>query len=190
MFTRSCQKRKTKGRKGQKEKGSKRLPIPAVPRTRVLDYYYIYLITLFLVNHFYAYIWSAREQHFRWPLPPRPPLPHTIISTTALVATSSPFTMTSTTTALQPPASAATTTSSVASAASSSGHTNDKAEGGEPGEAALKAPEISSPHQLIDWVDTVLGQLETRFDDMNGQVTARSKLYRFVMPRQRAELRT
>ncbi|SAM82267.1 uncharacterized protein UBRO_20656 [Ustilago bromivora] len=37
----------------------------------------------------------------------------------------------------------------------------------------MQPPDISSPHQLIDWVDTVLGQLESRFDDMNGQVTSR-----------------
>lgn len=78
-----------------------------------------------------------------------------------------------TTTALQPPTSTAPTSSPRHADAQT------KPEGGETAAAtaaaALQAPEISSPHQLIDWVDTVLGQLETRFDDMNGQVTARSK---------------
>ncbi|KAJ1036099.1 hypothetical protein NDA18_000242 [Ustilago nuda] len=46
-------------------------------------------------------------------------------------------------------------------------------------ENAVQPPDISSPHQLIDWVDTVLGQLESRFDDMNGQVTSR-KAERFM----------
>ncbi|KIS70317.1 uncharacterized protein UMAG_11671 [Mycosarcoma maydis] len=41
------------------------------------------------------------------------------------------------------------------------------------GAKELQAPDISSPHQLIDWVDTVMSQLESRFDDMNAQVTAR-----------------
>ncbi|KAN0064799.1 hypothetical protein ACQY0O_001856 [Thecaphora frezii] len=33
--------------------------------------------------------------------------------------------------------------------------------------------EISSPHQLVDWVDTLLVQLENRFDEMSAQVEAR-----------------
>ncbi|KAJ1028775.1 hypothetical protein NDA16_001940 [Ustilago loliicola] len=47
---------------------------------------------------------------------------------------------------------------------------------------AVQPPDISSPHQLIDWVDTVLGQLETRFDDMNGQVTARNLIHGTLSP--------
>lgn len=68
--------------------------------------------------------------------------------------------------ALAPPASSTAT--------STSSHNTGVDNAPTPSEA-LQAPDISSPHQLIDWVDTVLGQLETRFDDMNGQVTARSE---------------
>ncbi|EST07467.1 Heat shock factor binding 1 [Kalmanozyma brasiliensis GHG001] len=60
---------------------------------------------------------------------------------------------------------------STSSAASASSHIDNA--GATTEKEGLQAPDISSPHQLIDWVDTVLGQLETRFDDMNGQVTAR-----------------
>ncbi|SPO22948.1 uncharacterized protein UTRI_01626 [Ustilago trichophora] len=78
---------------------------------------------------------------------------------------------------LQHPTASAATTSASASASTSS-HTetaNPSTTTTAPKDpsSALQAPEISSPHQLIDWVDTVLGQLESRFDDMNGQVTAR-----------------
>lgn len=62
---------------------------------------------------------------------------------------------------------------STSSAASASSHIDNA--GAIQQNEGLQAPDISSPHQLIDWVDTVLGQLETRFDDMNGQVTARSE---------------
>ena len=34
---------------------------------------------------------------------------------------------------------------------------------------------ISSPHELTDWVDNVLDQLESRFSVMSGQVESRMK---------------
>lgn len=34
---------------------------------------------------------------------------------------------------------------------------------------------ISSPHELTDWVDNVLDQLESRFSVMSGQVESRSE---------------
>lgn len=40
---------------------------------------------------------------------------------------------------------------------------------------ALASTEISSPHELTDWVDSVLDQLETRFESMNDQVVQRSE---------------
>lgn len=41
--------------------------------------------------------------------------------------------------------------------------------------AALANANISSPHELTDWVDNVLDQLETRFDNMSNQVETRSE---------------
>ncbi|SPC65900.1 uncharacterized protein UHOD_20839 [Ustilago sp. UG-2017b] len=67
--------------------------------------------------------------------------------------------------------STSTSTSASVSAPTQS-HTDPFAASTKP-EKAVQPPDISSPHQLIDWVDTVLGQLESRFDDMNGQVTSR-----------------
>ena len=40
---------------------------------------------------------------------------------------------------------------------------------------ALANANISSPHELTDWVDSVLDQLESRFDSMSGQVEGRSE---------------
>jgi len=40
---------------------------------------------------------------------------------------------------------------------------------------ALANASISSPHELTDWVDSVLDQLESRFDSMSGQVESRSE---------------
>ncbi|KAJ1027588.1 hypothetical protein NDA18_003589 [Ustilago nuda] len=69
--------------------------------------------------------------------------------------------------------STSTSTSDFASDfASTQSHTDPSAASIKP-ENAVQPPDISSPHQLIDWVDTVLGQLESRFDDMNGQITSR-----------------
>lgn len=42
--------------------------------------------------------------------------------------------------------------------------------------SALANANISSPHELTDWVDSVLDQLESRFNSMSGQVEARSEL--------------
>ncbi|KAJ1026578.1 hypothetical protein NDA13_003955 [Ustilago tritici] len=73
-----------------------------------------------------------------------------------------------------PSTSTSTSASDSASAsASTQSHTDPSAASTKP-ENAVQPPDISSPHQLIDWVDTVLGQLESRFDDMNGQVTSRN----------------
>lgn len=44
----------------------------------------------------------------------------------------------------------------------------------EPATVPAVMGDISSPHQLVDWVDGLLSQLESRFDDMNSQVTSRS----------------
>lgn len=41
---------------------------------------------------------------------------------------------------------------------------------------ALANANISSPHELTDWVDSVLDQLESRFNNMSGQVETRSEL--------------
>ncbi|SOV04202.1 uncharacterized protein UDID_17028 [Ustilago sp. UG-2017a] len=72
-----------------------------------------------------------------------------------------------------PSTSTSTSASDSASvSAPTQSHTDPSAASTKP-ENAVQPPDISSPHQLIDWVDTVLGQLESRFDDMNGQVTSR-----------------
>jgi hypothetical protein len=41
--------------------------------------------------------------------------------------------------------------------------------------SALANANISSPRELTDWVDSVLDQLESRFDSMSGQVESRSE---------------
>ena len=45
------------------------------------------------------------------------------------------------------------------------------------GNAAFNDSSISSPHELTDWVDNVLDQLESRFSVMSGQVENRSRYY-------------
>lgn len=37
-----------------------------------------------------------------------------------------------------------------------------------------KPEEISSPHELTAFVETLLGQLETKFDDMSAQILEKS----------------
>ncbi|CDR87145.1 uncharacterized protein SPSC_00271 [Sporisorium scitamineum] len=74
--------------------------------------------------------------------------------------------------------SSATAQTTLAAPTTTSAATSTSSHADNPAPAAaskdgLQPPDICSPHQLIDWVDTVLGQLESRFDDMNGQVTAR-----------------
>lgn len=39
-----------------------------------------------------------------------------------------------------------------------------------------KPEDISSPHELTAFVESVLGQLETRFDEMSSQIMERSEL--------------
>ncbi|PWN52872.1 hypothetical protein IE53DRAFT_366816 [Violaceomyces palustris] len=56
--------------------------------------------------------------------------------------------------------------------ASSASEASNKASLNVPGATNLMG-EISSPHQLTDWVDTLISQLENRFDDMSNQVGAR-----------------
>lgn len=41
--------------------------------------------------------------------------------------------------------------------------------------AGFNDASISSPHELTDWVDNVLDQLESRFSMMSGQVENRSE---------------